>query len=196
MENLNMLASTDANIIRNSAFGENMSAHGIYFFECYDKDGNLKWKDQINNVVCVEGKNYALDTILAGSSYSVNGPYLSLISAIGFSGSCLAADTMASHAGWKEVSATTYYPTVATRATTSGSWSAASSGSKILSSNMSFTIITNGGTVKGAFMCYGVGAVNTLGDTNGKLLSAGTFSGGDKVVSVADVLSASYSLSL
>lgn len=167
---------------------------GKYYFKCLDSDGNIKWEDTIDNVVTTVGKNAILDAAISGSSYSVTGPFLGLISSVSYTGAPVAADTMASHSTWYEVSATTYYPTVAARITTNGGWSASSAGVKSLSSTINFTIITNGGTLKGAFLVFGTGAVATLGSTAGTLLSAGVFSGGDKVVGVGDTVQVSYSL--
>ena len=187
---------TDAKVLRGSGLTEGMKAKGQYFARCIDKDGNVKWEDTIDNVVTTVGKNLALDTFLAGSGYTVVGPFMGLISSVSYGAGPAAGDTMASHAGWYEVSATTYYPTVAARLTTNGGWSAAGSGSKALAAALAFSIITNGGTVKGCFLVYGSGAVATLGSTAGTLYSAGTFTGGDKVVGIGDTLQVSYTASL
>lgn len=45
------------------------------------------------------GKNVMLDNALAGSAYTVTGPFLGLISSSGWS-SVAAADVMTSHSGW------------------------------------------------------------------------------------------------
>jgi hypothetical protein len=186
----------DASIIRKPSMLEACEVHGKYFAACIDKYGRLKWRDTIDNVVTTVGKNLALDTFLAGSGYTVVGPFLGLISSVTYTGVPVITDTMASHSTWYEVSATTYFPTVAARLTMNGGWSAASNGSKALSSALSFSIITNGGTVKGCFIVFGAGAVATLGSTAGTLYSAGVFTGGDKVVGVGDTLQVSYTASL
>lgn len=154
-------------------------------------DKQLVWEEPIENVVCTVGKNLALDTILAGSGYTVVGPYMGLISSVSYS-AVAAADTMASHAGWTEAGSTNA-PTFAARGTPA--WSAASAGTKQTSSAVSFTM-TGGGTLKGCFLVFGSGAVTTLMSTAGTLLSAGLFSGGDQVVSNGNVVTVTYSLSL
>lgn len=182
--------SCDADVVRGHA--EKAEAHGRYFVECFDKDGNLKWSDYIENTVVTVGKNLALDTYLAGSSYTVVGPFMGLISSTSFS-AISAADTMASHAGWLEAgnaNAPTY-----TSPRKTAAWSAASSGSKALSAALSFAI-TGTGTVKGCFLVYGSGAVSTIDSTAGVLYSAGLFTGGDKIVANLDTLNVSYTASL
>jgi hypothetical protein len=152
----------------------------------------IVWEDTIHNTVCTAGKNLALDTFLAGSSYTVVGPYIGLISSTSYS-AIAAGDTQASHSGWLEAgnaNAPTY-----TSPRKTAAWSAASAGSKALSSNASFAI-TGSGTVKGAFMIYGSGALTTIDNTAGTLLSAGLFTGGDKVVANLDTLNVSYSLAI
>jgi hypothetical protein len=182
----------DASVIRGASFNEQAQAHGRYEVECIGADGNLKWRDVIENVVQTVGKNLALDTFLAGSTYTVTGPYMGLISSISFS-AISAGDTMASHAGWLEAGGTNA-PTYSGNRKTAV-WSAAASGAKALSAALSFAI-TSSGTVKGAFLCYGSGALNTKDNTSGTLWSAGTFSTGDKVVVNGDTLNVNYSTSL
>jgi len=68
--------NNDACVIRGSGLGEQAEAHGRYEVECIGADGKLKWCDTIENVVATVGKNLALDTFLAGSAYTVTGPYM------------------------------------------------------------------------------------------------------------------------
>ena len=192
MEKCTPVDNNAATTIRGGGLIEDAEAHGRYHFTCRDAEGNIVWEDDIENVVCTAGKNLALDTIFAGSAYTAN-VFMGLISSVSYGAGPVVGDTMASHAGWYEVSATTYFPTVAARL--APGWSAASSGSKATTAT-AFSIITNGGTVKGCFIVYGTGAVSTLGSTAGTLYSAGTFSGGDKVVSAGDTLAVTYTASM
>jgi hypothetical protein len=183
---------SDASVVRGSALGEHADAHGRYEIECIGTDGRLKWREVIDNVVATVGKNLALDTFLAGAAYTVTGPYMGLISSTSYSATA-AGDTMSSHAGWLEAGGTNA-PTYSGNRKTAA-WSAASAGSKALSAALSFAI-TSSGTIKGAFLCYGSGAVNTKDSTGGTLWSAGTFTTGDKAVVNGDTLNVNYSTSL
>jgi hypothetical protein len=179
-----------AEVVRSNGNSEAIKLHGRYTIECVGTDGAIKWTDVIENTVMTAGKNLALDTMLAGSSYTVVGPYMGLISSASYS-AISAADTMASHAGWLEAgnaNAPTYTSPRKTCA-----FSAASSGSKALSSALAFAI-TGTGTVKGCFVAYGSGALTTIDNTAGTLLSAGLFSGGDRAVINGDTLNVSWSL--
>lgn len=53
-ENLNAASSHDASVVRGAMLREDAEAHGVFIAECFDKDGNLKWRDTIDNVVCTE----------------------------------------------------------------------------------------------------------------------------------------------
>jgi hypothetical protein len=196
MELLQLQDKQDASVIRGAKEYDMLGIHGKYFFKCLDPDGNVKWEDTIDNVVTTVGKNELLDKALAGSGFTVVGPFMGLISSVGYTGVPVAADTMASHATWFEVDATPHFPVIAARITTNGGWAVASAGAKALTSALSFSIITTGGTLKGAFLVFGTGAVATLGSTAGILLSAGLFTGGDKIVGVGDTVQVSYSLTL
>jgi hypothetical protein len=183
----------DASVIRGSGLHcEQADAHGRYEIECIGADGKLKWRETINNVVQTAGKNLMLDTAFAGSAYTVTGPYMGLISSTSYS-AVAAGDTMASHAGWLEAGGANAPAYTGNRKT--AVWSAATAGGKALSAALSFAI-TGTGTVKGAFLVFGSGALATKDNTGGTLWSAGTFSTGDKAVVNADTLNVNYSTSL
>jgi hypothetical protein len=83
-ETANAAAIADATVVRGATNHEQAEAHGVYTVECIGPDGEVKWRDTIENVVCTEGKNVALDAALAGSAYTVVGPYMGLISSTSY----------------------------------------------------------------------------------------------------------------
>ena len=192
IEKTNVISRFEAVLVRKSDVNESGKAHGRFVAECFDKDGKFKWRDTIENVVCTVGKNVALDAYLAGAAYTVTGPFMGLISSVDYS-AVAAADTMTSHAGWKEAGATNAPTYTAPRKTCA--WDAAAAGSKALSAALSF-VFTGAGTVKGCFLVYFTGAVNTIDNTDGTLYSAGLFTGGDKTVADTDTLNVTYIASL
>lgn len=191
MEKLNALSVAGASLMMGAGDHERAPVRGRYIVECFDKDGNKKWDDVVENVVCTAGKNLLLDTVLAGSAYTVVGPYMGLISSVSWS-AVAAGDTQVSHAGWTEAGSTNA-PDFTARIICA--WSAASAGAKALSASLSFTM-TSGGTLEGCFIVYGTGAVATLMSTAGTLLSAGAFTGGARTVLTGDTVNVSYSLSI
>ena len=197
MEKLNVIEQNEAAVLRGSGMAEALKLKGKYTAECYDKNGNLKWKDTIDNVVTDVGANQLLDS--AFGSGPVAGPFLGLISSVGYSSPPAVGNTMASHTGWAEAGNGTNYPnwsTPASNARGAMTFSAAAARAKALSAAISFIIATNGGTVKGCFVVFGTGAVATNNNTSGVLYSAGVFTGGDKIVGVGDTLNVSYSTSV
>src|ERR1700693_2483149 len=100
-EKLTPVASFGASLVRRGVMEEAMQIVGRFTAECFDRDGQLKWRDEFPNTVVVVGKNHMLNTEFTGSAYTVTGPYMGLISSVSFS-AISTADTMASHAGWLE----------------------------------------------------------------------------------------------
>lgn len=170
---------------------EKLNPIGQFIVTCFDKDGNLKWKEKINNTVVTVGRNEILDEALAGSGYTA-AAYMGLISSVDWS-AVAAGDTMSSHSGWKEAGTTNAPDYSGNRKTCA--WSAAAAGAKALSSALAFSI-SETGTLKGAFIVFGSGASATKDNTGGVLLSAGTFTEGDRSVVNGDTVNVSYTITL
>lgn len=185
-------AAAGAAVIGKSEVQERLHAIGLFHAWCVDEFGETKWEDDFPNTVMTLGKNVMLDQALAGSAYTVIGPYMGLISSTSYS-AISAADTMSSHAGWLEAGNANAPTYTAPRKTCA--WSAASAGSKALSSALAFAI-TGTGTIKGVFLTFFTGALTTIDNTAGTLLSAGLFTGGDRAVLSGDTVNVSYSMAL
>lgn len=186
-ERIKLGAMIAAGLVSMGGFAEQAHARGTYTVQCHDEQGNLKWEDEFPNLVTTVGGNDMLDKYCAGSSYTA-ALYIGLISSTSYTAVAL-ADTMASHAGWLEAGGTNA-PLYTQGARPTTAWAAAASKSKALSSPLTYTIGATGGTIKGCFLT----TVATKDGTTGVLVSAGLFTGGDKVVATGDTLSVSYSL--
>ena len=158
---------------------------GEYFFECYDKDGNLKWTAESKNLVVNVGLQYMAGTALDGATARITSWYIGLYGA-GASNTPAASDTLSSHAGWTEINpytgnrpaatfaaATTANPSVVTNSASKASYS-----------------ITSTATVGGAFLA------SAASGTSGTLFSASDFTGGDRSVVNGDTLQVTYTFSL
>ncbi|MBW1730013.1 MAG: hypothetical protein JRH08_00780 [Deltaproteobacteria bacterium] len=152
----------------------NMKLGDIFLVECYDKDGNLKWRDTIKNLVVNEGLNDVLDKYFKGSSYSA-AHYCGLTDG---TPSFAAGDIMSSHAGWTEV--TGYSETTRPQIT----WGTVSGQSVDNSASKASFSINASVTVGGAFLCTD----DAKGGTSGTLYGGGAFSGGDKSLTDGDTL--------
>lgn len=168
-----------------SAGGEladKITVAGRFSMRCVDSDGEELWSEEFDNLLTTLAKNLLLDTTLAGSAYTTVGPFMGLISSVGFS-AVAAADTMASHAGWNEAQGSTNLPDYTGNRQTAA-FSAASAGVKAMSAALNFVITSAGtNTVQGAFMVTNTGAVNTKNSTAGTLFNAGTLAAAQPVIS-------------
>lgn len=173
---------------------ETVGIEGHYKVTCHDKDGNLKWEESFPNLVNAIGKELMLDTLLKGSSYSVTGPYLGLIS--GASPTFAASDTMTSHGGWTEftnytvggsaVRGTAVFASATSTGTTPTNVTTSAAAS------ITYTITGGGGTVGGCFLVTGSGASSTQSNTGGTLYSAGAFTTA-KITTAGDTVAVTYS---
>lgn len=85
-DKVNALESAMAAVLMGAAMGESCGIKGVYGFKCFEyEDGPLLWEVPAENVVTYVGKNLMLQTALTGSGYTVVGPYMGLISSVGWS---------------------------------------------------------------------------------------------------------------
>ena len=167
---------------------ESLNATGKYVVECYDKDKNLKWVAESNNLVVNVGLQYMAGVALT-STAQITSWYVGLYGAAA-SNTPAAGDTMSSHAGWTED--TTYSNATRVAATFAAATNANPSVVTNSASKAQFDI--NGTTtIGGAFLTSG----SVKGGTTGTLFSAADFaSPGDRSVVNGDILLVTYTFSL
>lgn len=151
-----------------------------YKLEAFDKDGNLKWVDEFDNLVVNEGLDDSLDKHFKASGYTAAW-YVGLLDS---SPTVAAGDTMASHAGWSEI---TDYDEATREDLTLGSVSGQSVDNS--ASKASFSINASV-TVGGAF----VTTDNTKGASSGTLYGGGALSSGDRSLISGDTLNVTVTL--
>jgi len=172
-----------------TASGESARAFGKYIAECHDKDGNLKWSTEASNLVVNAGLQYMAGTALANSAAQITTWYIGLYGAAA-SNTPDPGDTMASHAGWTEI--TPYSDSTRPTATFAPSTNANPSVVTNTSNKAVFNINATA-TVGGAFLTSN----STKGGSSGTLFSAADFqSPGDRSVVSGDVLSVTYQFNL
>lgn len=179
---------TSGQVAKNIGAQGGAAGGGVFHFECYDKDGNLKWADTAKNLVTNQGLQDMNTKYFKGSAYTAAW-YLGLVNASP-SPSYAAGDTMASHAGWTETTA--YSGT--DRATVNFGTATTADPSVIDNdaSQASFSI-TGTVTVAGAFLT----ATQDNSTNTGVLFSVASFeSPGDRSVVSGDTLLVKYEFSL
>jgi hypothetical protein len=155
-----------------------MKIGGVFSAECFDQDGNLKWKDMAKNIVVDAGLNHILGVEFHGDT-QITSWYGGLVNA---TPTYAAGDTLSSHTGWSENS--NY--TGSRKAMTFG----AAASKQISNSGNAASFSINGtGTIAGAFIC------SVANGTTGTLFCEANFGQGNKSVSSGDTVNVTYTLS-
>ena len=190
----NKAKSTDkltATVVSGSIAQEKMRGGGVFHFQCFDKDGNLKWEDKAHNLVVNQGLQDMNTKYFKGVTYSAAW-YLGLITGPAASTTISAGDTLASHGatgagGWTED--TNYSGN--RKAVTFGTATTADPSVISNSASPSQFAINGSTTIAGAFLA----SVDT--GTSGILFSASDFQApGDRSVVNGDTISVTYQFSL
>lgn len=146
----------------------NIKLTNIWEMVCLDANGNEKWREEKKNLVTNAGLNDLLDKYLKGSGYTA-----AWYAGIKGTGTAVAADTMASHASWSEL---TGYTQSARPTLTLGSVS----GQSVDNSASKATFSVNASaTVAGAFL----NSDSTKSGTTGTLYGVVDFSSSRSVIS-------------
>lgn len=184
-EKLNPVDFMSAMMNAGAHAGDEVEIRGHYNLECHDADGNTLWTDSIENIVVTVGKTQLLTN---GTSTTT---FMSLFS--GASAPTLAVgDTMATHTAAAEASSTNVPSYGTSRPTVT--WNAANTGT-ITTGTSSFVFTGTGGTIQSGFLVFGTGALTTVLNTGGVLLSEGNLTTPQPVVA-GNTLTMSYTLSM
>ena len=174
-----------ANLItpRDLEFG--IALRNLYHMECFGPDGKLKWEEKFGNLVVNVGLDDILDKYFKGSSYTAAW-YVGIWETAG-SPEVAAGDSMASHAGWTEVTSYSEANRPTLTLGTVASQSVDNSASKASYS------INASKSVRGAFITTS-NAKGGVSPETGILYSVGAFTGGTKAVDNGDTLNVTVTL--
>ena len=163
------------------SFGEVLSFRGKWSIE-HVRAGKVIGDIHFKNLVLNAGKTSILDTMFnAVSQVAANSWFAGLINAAGFTG-IVAADTIASHAGWTELQ--TYAPS------TRPVWGQGAAAAQSITNAGPIVFTANASaTVQGLFIV----SQSTKGGTTGLMWSAGLFTTPLPVVNL-DELRCTYNL--
>ncbi len=154
---------------------------GVFEVECFDKFGQLKWRDVAVNKIVNAGLNHILSIEFSGGTQVLSaGWYVGLA---GSSPTPAAADTMSSHSGWTEIAA---YSQANRPAWGPG----AASGQQVTNASAAVFSMNGSATVGGAFIVTN----NTISGTTGTLFSCAAFSQGNKSCSNGDTVNVTYTI--
>jgi hypothetical protein len=180
--------SVATTVTSGTAVQNQIKGGGVFSVECRDKNGNIKWTAESPNLVVNVGLKDMNDKYFSGSGYTATW-YLGLYGS-GTTNDPAAGDTMASHAGWTEV---TDYSQTERPAASFGA--ATTADPSVITNSVSPAVFSINGTtvVGGAFLT----SDDTKGGTTGVLFSASDFtSPGDRSVVSGDTLNVTYTFSL
>ncbi len=172
-----------ASMIQRVDMGLCLAVRNRYDIQCFDKYGNLKWEDFIENLVVTEGRNHLLDVAFKSGS-QITTWYVGITNA---TPTFAAGDVMSSHAGWTE---NQNYTEGVRQTLTLGTISAGSVDNS--ASKAVFSINTNAQSLGGLFIVSN----STKGGTTGTLYGGGAFTGGNKAADSGDSLSVQATLSI
>ena len=83
-----------AALVAKTGFGESAKGGGVFRVQCFDKDGVLKWEDQMHNLVVNQGLQDMNTRYFSGSGYTA-AFFLGLVTGPGSGTTYAAADTLA-----------------------------------------------------------------------------------------------------
>lgn len=177
-----------ANVQKGNGTTEALKGGGIFTVRCHDKEGNLKWEQKSHNLVVNVGLAFVNTTFFKGSGYTAAW-YVGIYGPAATNNPS-STDTMASHAGWTEVTA---YTNATRPAATFGAATTADPSVIANSAAPAQFLVNASANVGGAFLVND----DTPGGSSGTLFSASDFAApGDRVVQNGDVLSVTYTFSL
>lgn len=177
-----------ADVAKGGGTNARLKGGGIFTVRCRDKEGNLKWEQKSHNLVVNVGLADMNTKYFKGSGYTAAW-YIGIYGPAA-SNNPSSTDTMASHAGWTEVTA---YSNATRPAAVFGAATTADPSVIANSASPAQFLVNASANIGGAFLTSG----DLPGGSSGTLFSASDFAApGDRTVQNGDVLSVTYTFSL
>jgi hypothetical protein len=178
-DSVNFMDAAGGGLQAGHSVAESFDPKGVFKVVCRAPDGSVRWEIDFPNLVVTVGKNDLLDKYFRGSAYTA-----AFFVGLKAAGTIAAGDTMASHAGWTEITA---YSNATRPAFTAA---VPSAGSTSNSASPAVFNINGTATVAGCFITTN----STKGGTTGILFSATDFAVARNVLS-GDTLTVTYTIS-
>lgn len=178
MDTIILDVKADAGVIINPAANSKAKLGGFFTYECFDKNGKLKWGGVSHNAITYQGLRYLLD-IMFGGVTPESAWYIGIYTA--YVGSVL--DLTGMDIGGPNLTEFTAY--TGTRKLYTGVRSGQTWDNAL---NKAQFPITNNGTIKGAFLCS-----DDAGTAN-YLFALDAFASGDRAVAPGDTLNVGYAI--
>jgi hypothetical protein len=178
-----MAESIQAGVGKTAQDQEKGGFGGVFTVTCFDANGNLKWEEQFHNLVVNVGLQDLNTKYFTGSGYTAAW-FLGLVDG-GTTPTYAAGDTLASHAGWTELTPGTTY-SGNRKSVTFGTATTADPSVITNSASPSVFNVIASATVAGAFL------TSASSGTSGILFSEGNFTGGNKIVANGDTVNVTY----
>jgi hypothetical protein len=188
MDNSSAQDVVGATITRVVGASDKVAAGGVFTVQCIGADGQVKWEENLKNLVVNQGLQDMNTKYFSGSAYTATW-FIGLYGAAS-SNDPTAADTAASHPGFTEI---VPYSNATRPAATFGA--ATTADPSVISNSAAPAVYTINATatVGGAFLISN----NTKSGTTGVLFSASDFAApGDRNVSSGDTIQITYTFSL
>lgn len=172
-------------VVANSQTSHVMTLTQTYEVECYDKYGNLRWKDTVHNLIPEAGLTKYLDATLK-TGLAAPEWFVFLVTGPGSGTTYANADTLAVHAGWTEDN--TSYTGNRPAFNTAAAITCTGSGSCSLTNSANKASLTIDSTCVAGCIIAGTGLASINTGTGGTLLGAGDFTLGDRTLFTDDTI--------
>ena len=145
-------------------------------FECFGPDGELKWREEFDNVVTTSGKQLHMDVMFGATAKP------SWFVLLKGTGTAAAGDTLATHATWTELVPGTAYTGNRPGITFGAATVFSTTGAQVSNGTaVAFSILVNNTVIAGAGVCTAAtGTTGTLYNV-GDFASSRTMGAGDSL---------------
>ena len=171
-----------AMIGRGGKSGEGASASGYYEVDCYDKDGNLKWHDDIHNLITTQGLNHMLDSTLNAATQLTTWYMIPYTTGTIGAGSTYAVPVVVESTNYDEAARP--------------EWTEGAAAAGVITNGTAVVMTWNGTDTVNGIELVSFATKSDTAQAGARLFSQGAFTGGAKAMTSGDTLNITYTVTL